>query len=432
MSSPTCSPHRRRSHSASSPIPRRQRDDVRWQLALKRSRPSSIRSPSYKELANDQPEKWDVEQWRRGKRARRESNTEEFSDEACSYGYTIPSSDPISPTERRSTSGFPATSPLPCTSAAFQFFPQKKQRRHPHLSASAARSRLSREASPRGSERISSQEARRLRANAFGELHRTVAEGGEGLVRRMRDWERTRFRFTRSDRPAGEPLSAVDAHRDQVRRSGRPTSYYDTPQTVAAVAEQSEDDEEDLFIVGETCSLPTARSPPQKKRALSWSAMEVDHPEMQTSSSLFGGPSGSDRCSSPIDHSASASAYSSDDEVDMDTDMASSGVFSTPALSHTYTTSTNSSLVSLPLSLHIGESVTTFIDPSSSSTTVRAECPSPTSPHLPSTASRSEKAIAALTLAMANGAAGISDYEALLTTEPLTTLDDSHAGELWS
>ena len=49
----------------------------------------------------------------------------------------------------------------------------------------------------------------------------------------------------------------------------------------------------------------------------------------------------------------------------------------------------------------------------------------------PPTASRSEKAIAALTLAMANGAAGISDYEALRMTEGLATLDESHAGELW-
>ena len=74
-SSAACFSHRRRSHSASSPIPRRQPDDVKWRISAKRSRPSSIRSPSYKDLAHDQPaEKWDVDLWRRGKRARRNSN----------------------------------------------------------------------------------------------------------------------------------------------------------------------------------------------------------------------------------------------------------------------------------------------------------------------------------------------------------------------
>ena len=51
--------------------------------------------------------------------------------------------------------------------------------------------------------------------------------------------------------------------------------------------------------------------------------------------------------------------------------------------------------------------------------------------HPASTITRNEKAIAALTLAMANGAAGISDYEALRLQEGLTTLDATHAGELW-
>ena len=117
----------------------------------------------------------------------------------------------------------------------------------------------------------------------------------------------------------------------------------------------------------------------------------------------------------------------------MDTDLSSSGIFSTPALSHTYSVSANSSLVSLPLSHQPGESAASMPIASNSSNTAVPGCKAPlSSPHLPSTASRSEKAIAALTLAMANGAAGINDYEALRMTEELTTLDESHAGELWS
>ena len=75
MSSPTRFTHRRRSHSASSPIPRRQPDDVKWRISAKRSRPPSIRTASYRDLATGQPaEKWDVDRWRRAKRARRDSH----------------------------------------------------------------------------------------------------------------------------------------------------------------------------------------------------------------------------------------------------------------------------------------------------------------------------------------------------------------------
>ena len=91
-----------------------------------------------------------------------------------------------------------------------------------------------------------------------------------------------------------------------------------------------------------------------------------------------------------------------------------------------YSTSTNSSMISLSLSPQGGESAS-----------VMSPLPIPgnTRPsHVPcnNTASRSEKAIAALTLAMANGAAGINDYEALRLAEGLTALDATHAGELWN
>ncbi|KAI0724417.1 hypothetical protein C8T65DRAFT_563227 [Cerioporus squamosus] len=440
MSSPTRLSHRRRSHSASSPLPRRKPDDVKWRLSLKRSRPSSIRSPSYNDLAHHQPaEKWDVDQWRRGKRARRDHDTEESSDETSSFGFGAPSSDPIFPAEPSETPvlELPSTARLPSTSAAFQFFsqrPEKKPRRHPHPGVSSARARWSREAS-RERERISSDEARRLRASALGELHRSVADSNEGLLRRMQDWESSRLRSPRSERlvPGSPPV--LEAQSSQAPRLGRRiTSFYDTLQVTEAVAEQSED-EDDLFIVGEASSLPVAHSPGHKKRALSMSMMEVDIPELETQSSPFAGFDGSERSSSPVDRASNRSAYSSDDEghADMDTELSSSGIFSTPALSHTYSVSTNSSLVSLPLSHQLGESAAPVVTASNSSNTVVPGFNTPpSSPHLPSTASRSEKAIAALTLAMANGAAGINDYEALRMTEGLATLDESHAGELWS
>lgn len=54
--------------------------------------------------------------------------------------------------------------------------------------------------------------------------------------------------------------------------------------------------------------------------------------------------------------------------------------------------------------------------------------PSP-SFNLPST--RSEKALAALTLAMANGAGSIHNYSAVDCLQPTFDLDDSHIGEMW-
>ncbi|KAI0662702.1 hypothetical protein C8Q70DRAFT_1051317 [Cubamyces menziesii] len=402
MLSPNRLSHRRRSHSASSPIPRHQPDDVKWRISAKRSRPSSIRSPSYKDLAHGQPaEKWDVDQWRRGKRARRGSNAEDSSDEP----FGMPS-DPVFPVQPTTNFNFASSSSsstgLPCTSAAFHFFPQKKARKQP------GRARVSREASPRGVDGMSSDEARRLRADALGELHRSVVESGEGLVRKMRDWESTRSRSARPERPSAEG-----------RRSWRRlTSYYGTPQASEAVMEQPEDDEDDIFIVGGASSFPA----PQ--RTMSLGSMDIDLPDAEIQS--FESSDGDERSSSPIE--AGLSAYSSEDDGhgDMDVELASSasGPFSTPALSHTYSTSTNSSLVSLPLSAQASESCPVPTAGSSS-----AAMPSPS---IPTNASHSEKAIAALALAMASGAVGISDYEALRAAEGLTSLDESHAGELWS
>ncbi|KAI9057107.1 hypothetical protein FKP32DRAFT_1607554 [Trametes sanguinea] len=316
--------HRRRSHSASSPIPRRQPDDVKWRISAKRSRPSSVRSPSYKDLAHSQPaEKWDVDQWRRGKRARRSSNTEDSSDEPIGMA-----SDPVFPVKPTTNFTFASSSTgfgLPCTSAAFQFFPQKKTRKP------SSRGRVSRESSPREVDRISSDEARRMRADALGELHRSVVESGEGLVQKMRDWESTRSRPARPERPS------PDGH--QPRRSWRRlTSYYGTPQVADEVAEAVEDEEDDIFIVGEAASFPTG--------------------------------------------------------------------------------TTNESCLGAALA-------------SPSAKTAPADLSS-ASPSVPIPASHSEKAIAALALAMANGAVGISDYEALRASEGLASLDETHVGDLWN
>ena len=74
-SSSRLSPHRRRSHSASSPLPSsRHFSTDKWRTACKRPRAGIMRSPPYTDYVSDLPaDKWDVDKWRRGKKARRES-----------------------------------------------------------------------------------------------------------------------------------------------------------------------------------------------------------------------------------------------------------------------------------------------------------------------------------------------------------------------
>jgi hypothetical protein len=102
----------------------------------------------------------------------------------------------------------------------------------------------------------------------------------------------------------------------------------------------------------------------------------------------------------------------------------------TPELSLTLTNSTNSSLMSLPLA------------PSTSSSSPIYPRSQPGSRHLVQRyggavlplalqASREEKAIAALTLAMANGAGGVNDYDDIIDETPSSNVDSEYAGDLW-
>lgn len=440
MSSST-DPRRCRSHSASSLAPRRQPDYVKWRISTKRSRPSSIRGSSYKDHADDQPaEKWDVDLWRRGKRAHRDSNVSSLFPTYPSSSMLTSDLAPFHPLQAGESSdegdgsgkltvigaAFPildappspsSASALPYSSAAFQFFPQKQKPRRYASAPRPGRSHCG--TSPREGDQILSDEVRRMRASALGELRRSIEESGEGLVYRMRDWEQSHFKAPRS--PASP--HALETARISSRR---PTSCYDLPAADAAVAEEAEEeDDEDIFIVGGSSSFGIAKSPMHKKRAPSLSVMDVDVPETSSPLACLGHK---DRNSLPVDRFSGPSACSSDDEghTDLDTELSSSGIFSTPALSHTYSVSTNSSLVSLGLPTR-DESVVSLAFPTS--TTV---VPGNTRSTPPPIASRSEKAIAALTLAIANGAAGLSDYEALRMAEELATRDESYAGELWN
>lgn len=399
--------HRRRSHSTSSPThsqTARCPSNGSWRTIHKRSRPFTLRSPTYRDLASNQPpEKWDVDMWRRGKRARtsssvrflssftryRPSLTSALSPQTTVFTGVSSFRDADPPADVPTATAFTYT--FPSTSAAFQFFPERHQF-NPSVWATRTTEESLHMDDAAAPEPIPTDNVDQLRTDAFGELHRSVAESGEGLVSRMRDWETS---HTTSD------------HRRHSSGS-QPQSHWSRKRSVPIQdwSEDESDEDDDIQIISGESSSPAAspRGPPlKKKRAFSLSVMDVDHP---TAYAPYLTPDGSERGSSPVDtHFMSVSEMDSDEEVD--------GGSSPPALTHAFTNSANSSLLSLslppPRDRHTEE------------------------PPVPLSASRAEKAIAALSLAMASGAGGLNDYETLRTSENKATpaLDESLVGEMW-
>jgi hypothetical protein len=262
----------------------------------------------------------------------------------------------------------------------------------------------------------------RLRSDAFWELHRSVTENGEGLVQRMRDYEDSRSR------------SGVYSAVKEAQMRGRNRASLNMPSRKMLGIDGSDDDSDDdiQIFAGELPETQFFGSPHNKKRTLSLGPMDEDSRNGEVTLSSF---AGSERCSSPAATcDSSSSVYPSDDEDPdiVDTPGSNSGqTFSspphtspvpamsfTPALSHTRSESANSSLASLPLPPALPSSSFSFTSPQS----LRP---------MTLSASRSEKAIAALSLAMANGAGGLNDYEALRAIQAPPVLDDCQVGEMW-
>ena len=256
----------------------------------------------------------------------------------------------------------------------------------------------------------SEAELTRLRSDAFWELRRSVAESGEGLVRRMRDYESSRSR--------GGVYSKA---KDSIRRGRKRHSVNLRPRR--AIGPEDGSDEEDsvqIYAGGESSEVDDYGSI-RKKRAFS-----LGMADSGAHTSSFTDLDGSERCSSPSATFFSApSEYNSDDEsMDLinDSPLSMSAITSSPspdapALIRSFTNSTNSSFVSLPPPYGIH----------SKSSPPQQFSLRPTSPSL----SHSEKAIAALSLAIANGAGGLNDYSALRAMEIPPIIEDSQVGELW-
>lgn len=223
-------------------------------------------------------------------------------------------------------------------------------------------------------ERATSDDLHRLQSDAFWELHRSIAENGEGFVRRMRDYEHS--------------ISHVDNAEGALARGRRrsPSSGYSLSSgSLGAALDGDASEEEDVQIFADDLSL--SRSDSRRSRS---HEMNIDNDH---SSSVFG----SERC------------YSSSQSSDVD-DLSS----------HPYTHSGRSEADSLSLVAPMA-SLSQSVSPLS--------WPDVSYP----SSSKSEKALAALGLAMANGAGNMSDYNALIAFQSAHASQPQYdeVGELW-
>ncbi|KAG1867911.1 hypothetical protein DFJ58DRAFT_768309 [Suillus subalutaceus] len=408
MSSPSTFNYHRRSLSTSSPSPSPVPKTL-WRPASKRAR-SSCNSPALPDSASSQTRNFDF--WRTGKRLRRDISLPSMT------GSSTPAS-----TDSHS-SGFSSSAPhtplFATTPEDFLLFPSRSSHRET-ASEKSRRSSMNSVGIRDSHSDISEADATRLRSDAFWELRRSIAVSGEGLVKRMRDFERSRSK-------SGIYKRARTADRQRAKKRHSPS----VPVTRSVRrSNSSESDEDDIQIYsGELCGLPISR----QKRASSLGSMDLDNDEMQSSP-----------LSEYVDQASTHSSFSNDDADDLschsfNTTFPSDSLHSTsssPAYKYSAYTTTFSPPLSGP---SFSSPARSFEAPHSSPAhqnsvflsshpTTASSASSQKDVSLTSSASRTEKAIAALSLAIANGAAGLGDYDALRDIP--SVMIDSQVGELW-
>ncbi|KAF8912802.1 hypothetical protein CPB84DRAFT_1759544 [Gymnopilus junonius] len=231
----------------------------------------------------------------------------------------------------------------------------------------------------------------RLRSSAFWELRQSITENGEGLVRRMRNYERSRSRNQVYQK-------AKEAEKRGRKRLSR------LKKTYVNLSETSDDDE--ILISSVEFSKNVLCSAVVGKRARSVDDMDID-----------------------VQSDGWASAHLIRSRS------------SNPSADYAYGMLNMLSNECQPLPLE-GLSLTVSSDPSSPSTSacnpaksslfsLPLPSPNPTpNDWLPS--STNEKAVAALSLAMENGAGSINDYPLVWNYQGQSIRDQSHdIGELW-
>lgn len=358
----------------------------------------------------------EVDSWR-SKRRRRNSSVSATVDSLASAKLTWPQLAPDSievddfPYSALQSNASVMSSPIPtpafaATAAEFHLFPQKEINNNRLRRPSYNPIESSFDVSPTSTSRV---DLERLRSHAFWELHKSVAENGEGLVRRMRSYERSRSK-------GDTYLKAKEAY---IRGRKRDSLIIPARETIA---DDSDEDDIQIFAGNGLDENSFPDSPRHRTRAMSFDMMDDQRIDAR-SQSLPGG------ARTPSPEPSNSSIYISDeDDLPLRTALPASSPHPydhsfTPALSHTTSESASSSLLSLPM-LPISD----MYHMSSGSSPPNHDLPPPLT--LP--ASRSEKAIAALSLAMANGAGSLNDYEGLLQHTQTSHLDDSEVGAMWN
>lgn len=418
--------YHRRSLSASSPSPSPIPKSL-WRPASKRAH-SSCNSPALPDSASSQTRNFDF--WRTGKRLRRDVSVR--TDDIAVYlrvtdylvcfqppsvTYTTGSSTPASTDSHSSglSSSAPHTPLFAATPEDFLLFPSRSSHRET-ASKKSRRSSTNLVGIRDSHSDITEADATRLRSDAFWELRRSIAVSGEGLVKRMRDFE-----YSRSKSGIYKRARAVDRQRAKKRHSPS------VPVTRSVRrSNSSESDEDDVQIYsGELCGLPVSR----QKRASSLGPMDMDNDEMQSSP-----------LSDYVDQASTHSSFSNDDADNLSCHSfnttfpldASHSTSSSPAYKYSpYTTAFSPPLFgpSFSSSAEAPRSNPTHQNPIFSSSQPASFASSQEDVSLTSSASQTEKAIAALSLAIANGAAGLGDYDALRDIP--SVMIDSQVGELW-
>ncbi|KAF7784435.1 hypothetical protein Agabi119p4_600 [Agaricus bisporus var. burnettii] len=357
MTSTTSLKCRRRSRSASvTSSTARRSPDSPLRIAAKRAHPVHSVTPINHNLGT---RKWDIDEWRRGKRRRCDPS----SSENISIGF-------FSEQEQVdfSHSVTPMMFSFPTSSADFNLFP--KSECSPRRRASYSQ--------PGPDDRLSGMELTRLRSNAFWELHKSVAENGEGFVQRMRDYERARSRRTLGHTRKGQKrMSNVHLNHSTSSHFGSDIPNDNDDIQIVAGEDWPISLDDDFQQRSEFCSDDSRFAAPVISTPFAWSVDE-DYPESTYSDPLASASTFSPSCTPPSSLS-SAQSFTFDGHAP---------IFSVP--------------------------------------------PSP--PSLNGQASvSSEKALSELSLAFASGAGSINDYDHLqnLTEVDSEAMDEGGPGELW-
>ncbi|KAL4268159.1 hypothetical protein AB1N83_001327 [Pleurotus pulmonarius] len=342
------SSQRRRSQTTTATIchaPRRTIDDA-YRAATKRAHRPRASSPS--SLSDDSSSSnWDLDIWRQAKRLRRDSLPSARNGSHMDIDHFTAMSSTSSGTATRRTT-------LPSTSIAFQLFPMTGRR--------STKTRRSSCQSDSGDIALNDRnvDLRGLRTSALWELHRSVAESGEGFVRRMQDLENSLSRPDILSKGRESPL--IGKRRSSINTSP-PCSG-----PLGQMSDCSDDDDDDVQILDGGLGVNP------------WSQLSNSFP---------------DSTQIPL-------AYCADDEE-----------------------ATSSSI-----SVHSSPSTTASIPfPSSESSASLSYSADP--PALEYSPSRSDKALAALTLALANGAAGLTDFAAVQALHVPLAMDECQVGDMW-